>query len=82
MKIWTVVIEMKMADDDEGYEISRSAIEGFISESLSAKIAPTHSFRIMETCDAPYGPQHSGGVFLKESQIGKAGRVITAGGDK
>jgi hypothetical protein len=65
MKKWTVVLEI--SDDgvlDGGGNASffdKKQLENVISDLLSFH---GFGFQIMETIDAPYGPQHPNGVFL------------------
>lgn len=74
MKTWTVVIEI------ETDTRLKNEIEDWVSENLSFSGFP---FRIMETIEAPYGPQHKDGVWIAERgatqpesyTLGRAGRI-------
>lgn len=66
MKTWTVVLEIIDHADRTGpsaeEEISRNQIIDMAQSGLENR--PGISFRIMETIEAPYGPQHPDGVFI------------------
>jgi methionyl-tRNA synthetase len=61
MKTWTVVIEIN--DKDESF--TQHQIEEYVNHLLCGALANI-SHRVMETIEAPYGPQKPGGVFIKE----------------
>lgn len=79
MKIWTVVIQIDDKGNSPGYPpngyFKQHEIEKEIREALSYQMPQEISFRIMETIEAPYGPQHPGGVFIKE----KSNSILTHG---
>jgi len=63
MKV-TCVVEFNVPDEWEKPEITT---EKLLDDCLCHQVPPAVAFRIMETTVAPYGPQHPGGVYLKET---------------
>lgn len=75
MKTWTVVLELQDHGSGAGHGdneyMTQSQMNRLVSETLTA-IEPSYvSFRIMETIEAPYGPQHPNGVFIADSKLRK-----------
>lgn len=64
LKVWTVVIELIDDGDPRGY-FDKDGIEEMIEECLRNGMHAGFTWRIMETIEAPYGPQ---GVIVKEFQ--------------
>lgn len=73
MKKWTVVIEIQ--DDGEPLynterpeHLRQQSIADCVSSALRlAFVSQSLGFQIMETIEAPYGPQHPDGVFIADS---------------
>lgn len=62
MKKWTIVTEISTRDG-----ITKGQLEAETGIALSKHFGPDDrfdSFRIMETIEAPYGPELPGGVYL------------------
>ncbi len=64
MKTWTVVVELSNVPRI----YLQHGIEAFVTNALHHSLPEEISYRIMETIEAPYGPQHPGGVFITEKK--------------
>ena len=66
MKKWTVVIELTDTQIELEEQFEKNQIEWQVSNALRNRMHAFLKFQVMETVQAPYGPQHPDGVFIAE----------------